>query len=345
MNPIEPFTLILFAAACFVLLVMPFLPAWREWRVPSDHEPLPVPVSQTKEPQFLANQFHARMRAALAEGPSREPVLVKADEFNGDGDWRRAAGPVAVTRVETIRSPLRCAQPVFASVDLCVPAGSNLAAVMSTGRLSIGRGTRLTGWAHADGPLDLADSCRAGRRVTSGTALRLARGCSFERLHAPIVCFGEPRHAREPAPACAPGDLARIPGATRRAGGTFRFARDCFLPPGRRYRGSLVVKGALTIGSGSHIEGDVKATGGIVIGPGARVEGAVLSERDIDFMDGAYARGPVVSEASVRLAAGSWIGSPEARSTVSAASIVAEVGAAAHGTVWAHRSGVVWGNA
>jgi hypothetical protein len=56
---------------------------------------------------------------------------------------------------------------------------------------------------------------------------------------------------------------------------------------------------------------------------------------------GAAVGGPLVSEGDVLLCAGARIGSPTSATTLSAARLVAEDGACAHGTVHAREAGVV----
>ncbi len=78
------------------------------------------------------------------------------------------------------------------------------------------------------------------------------------------------------------------------------------------------------------------------MGAGARVQGALCSEKQIQILDHAHVTGPLVSESGILLGAGVQVGTPQALTTVSAETIMAEAGARAHGTVWARRLGIVW---
>lgn len=78
------------------------------------------------------------------------------------------------------------------------------------------------------------------------------------------------------------------------------------------------------------------------MGDHARVQGSLCSEKQIQLLDHAQVAGPVVSESGILLGAGVQVGSPQALTTVSAETIMAEAGARAHGTVWARQLGIVW---
>jgi hypothetical protein len=116
---------------------------------------------------------------------------------------------------------------------------------------------------------------------------------------------------------------------------------DCVLADHRVYRGSLVVTGSLAIGACTTVIGDVKARGALTLGAGAVVQGAVVCEQRIDMRPGSRARGPVVCEGEVLLGAGTVVGLPDAPTTLSGRDILAQEGAAVHGMLWAHASGVV----
>ena len=55
--------MLLFALVCGALLVLPFVPAWREWQHPSDSAALPVSQSLTSDTGFLAPQLEADLGA------------------------------------------------------------------------------------------------------------------------------------------------------------------------------------------------------------------------------------------------------------------------------------------
>lgn len=334
-----------FALLCAALLVLPFAPAWREWRRPTDAGALEVPEDGGQDPLFLAKRFREQMARLRPAGPGigYQPV----DEVDLlDTEDEAAQGGRPILAVQTVRSAGAVAslRPLYSTADLELRGGAMFKQVMSEGRMDLGPRSRITGWAHADKAVRLGANSVVAQRVSSGETLFLERGCCFERVHAPMVCFGRPQMpARRHEGERARGDLAALPKASRRADGLWRVDGDCNLPDGVHFVGSLIVTGVLTLGAGTRVEGNIKSHKGILIGPGAEVDGSVICDNGIHVLSGAWIGGPVVSETHLLLSAGARIGRPDAMTTVNAGAIIAQEGVVAHGTVWARQAGVVWG--
>ncbi len=280
----------LLLATSFLVVGLPFVPAWREWRRPGDATPLRIPADS----------------GAPADRPAGAPAL------QVDADFRITAG----ARVRTI---------------------------VAAGRLELGPGCEVLEQAHAQGPLRLEEGCTALGRLSSAACIELARGCCFERLEAPLVRFGPPvaPWAGDGA-APRPADSAALPGARRHGPALVRVEGDCVLAAGRRYEGALVVHGDLHVESGAVLHGNVKSTGCVVLAPAARIEGALIAEGPVRLHHGAGADGPVVSIGEVVLGPGACVGGHGAPTSLTAARVLAQCGARAHGLVWAQRLGLVW---
>lgn len=221
-------------------------------------------------------------------------------------------------------------------------------ALLVTGDLAFGPGCEVQQWAHADGSIGMGHAGVALRRMSAGRAIQLDAECSFERLNAPTIRFGD-NHTRElvlpAAETLKARELADLLGCTQMAPGWHRVDGHVVLPPDSRYTGSLVVTGALMIGDRTVIAGSIKARKGVVVGMEAAVIGSVVCEESIHILHGAYVQGPVISETDIVIGARAIIGRPDLRTTVSAPNVMVECGAQAHGTVWAREVGVVWKDA
>jgi len=336
---------VLFAAVCALLLLLPFAPAWREWRHPSDDGPLDVPDDGGQDPLYLAKRFRAEMAGLRAAGPGvgYQPVI-DADLLDPDDEASQRGWPIlAVNAIRTVGA-IGCPRPFYAKADLELRGGAMFSQVMTEGRLHLGPRSRIAGWAHADRDLRLGEHSVATQRVSSGEAIRLDRGCCFERVHAPVVEFGRADASERPEPQeRRQAQLAELPHAVPRSAGLWRIEGDCTLPDGHHYVGSLIVTGTLSIGADTWIEGNVKAHKGVLVGPGARVSGSVICDNGIHVLAHAQIDGPLVSETHVLLTSGARIGREDAPTTVNAGAVIAEEGVIAHGTVWAREAGVVWG--
>lgn len=329
-----------FLLASGSLMLLPFAPAWREWRRPTDVEPLSVPADGGQDPYFHARRLRERMAQAREQGAG---AFVPIDEVDPLDDTENVNLPILAARPVRTLGAVQTSRALYATDDLDLRGGAVLSQVLAEGRLDLGPSSRVTGWAHAGKELQLGENSVAAQRVSSEGVLRLARGCCFERVHAPEVRFGEPREAAAAPGELAEGDLSQLPGASRRGEALVHVEGDCTLPERTRFRGSLVATGVLVIGHGSVIEGSVKARKGIQVGRGARVTGSVICENGLHVLRDARIEGPLVSETHLLIAAGARLGRPQALSTVSASALIVEEGVVAHGTVWARRAGVVWG--
>lgn len=329
------------------LVAIAFGPTWREWRHPTDTAALQVLPQYTTDIEHFSDRFRALVQAHQTQLPG-PPV----DDFDFapvslDGiNW--AAMPRPLVCLSSIKplGAIACSAPIFIHGDFEAEANSSFVGLLAQGRIRLGTGCSVGQWAHADASLYLERGCSGLRRLSSATSVELEADCCFERIQAPNISFGGHTSTtavpeREPH-ALIEASFERLEGSVRQSDHVTMIQGNCKLPRMHRYHGSLVVTGRLLIGAGTEILGDVKARDGIVMGAGARVQGSLCSEKQIQILDDAHVKGPLVSESGILLGAGVQVGTPQALTTVSAETIMAEAGARAHGTVWARRLGVVW---
>ncbi|MBW4047831.1 MAG: polymer-forming cytoskeletal protein [Proteobacteria bacterium] len=349
MNPFEFTLMVVFSLGTMTFLTLPFLPAWREWRDPSDEAALPVPAHDSNQVSHFANSWRRQRDGdgldASSTDTSKELQLQHMFDVRAVQAWNHTDSPVVATRTVVLATPVECLRPVHAALDFRAAGGSTFSAIMSSGCIKLGPLSRVTEWAHGDKGLRLGGFSIGLRRLSSDGTIELGNGCCFERMHAPAVQFGAtPAKSERPgASAGQPSELSQLSGAEHRGGHLYRVNGNCTIPENRHYIGSLIVTGILTIGAFTRIEGDVKARQGIRLGFHAKVLGAVICEDTIHFLAGSSADGPVTSETHVLLDHGTQVGHQHAPTSISAPTIIAESGAVAHGTVWAREAGVVWG--
>jgi predicted acyltransferase (DUF342 family) len=337
-------TYVAFALVCLILLTLPFVPAFREWRRPTDLASLPVSANYTSDIDHFARRLHADVSARLGQGPSTGyedfellPDLPDAGDWKGAGKRLIARGSIADP--DAILSK----QPLYVQGDLRAGAASAFSAVYASGDIALGAESEIHDWAHADGVFSVGRNGIALRRVSAGVAIALGNETWFERLHAPALHFGS-RDAAGPEPytgSPTEASYADLPNAVQQTPLVFLIRGNCALPPDCVYRGSLVVTGFLTIGMGTRVIGDIKAREGVSMGYGAEVHGAVTCEKRVYVFKQARAWGPLVSESDVLIGAGAVIGLPDAQTTVTASNIIVEDGVTVHGTVWAREIGMV----
>lgn len=327
------------------LATVAFGPTWREWRHPTDTAALQVLPQYTTDIEHFSDRFRALVQAHQTQLPGPPTTDFDFAPVSLDGvNWSAMHRPLVCLSSIKPQGAIECSAPIFIHGDFEAQADSRFVGLLAQGRIRLGTGCDVGQWAHADASLYLERGCSGLRRLSSATSVELEADCCFERIQAPHISFGG---TAPPAPEHEPtlligASFERLEGAVRQSDHVTMIRGNCKLPRMHRYHGSLVVTGRLLIGAGTEILGDVKARDGIVVGAGARVQGSLCSEKQIQILDDAHVKGPLVSESGILLGVGVQVGTPQALTTVSAETIMAEAGACAHGTVWARRLGVVW---
>ena len=332
-----------FWLVCLVILVLPFVPAFREWRHPTDTVPLPVLPNYTSDIDHFARRLRADVASKLGQG-----VLTGYEDFEFVGDppaqmdWSKQRRRM-ISRAIATDASIRSTQQLYVQGSIRAGDGSSFPSLYATGDIDLGDGSEVHDWAHADGCVKLGERNIALRRISAGTHIELGHETWFERMQAPTLYFGS-----QARPAVSfgdttqtPADFAALPNAIGQTPSLFFIRGDCALPPGRIYRGSLVVTGFLTIGAGTTVEGDVKARDGISLDRQAQIKGAITCEKRIYLFNEARVDGPVISESDLLVGTGAVVGLLDAPTTVTAANIIVEDGVVVHGAIWAHEIGMV----
>jgi predicted acyltransferase (DUF342 family) len=333
-----------FALVCLLLLTLPFIPAFREWRYPSDVSALPVSANYTSDIDHFSRRLALDVAAKLGRGPATgfedfDFVSFPIDKMQ----WQKTGKRLIAQQSINTQSPIKSASQLYVEGDLQSGEKSVFSSLYATGDIALGDGSEVRDWSHAEGVFRLGGNGMALRRISAGVAIELGNEVWFERLQAPTLSFGlvakKPKQLNQHAQ--TPASYADLPNAVEQTPLLFLIRGDCALPAGRIYQGSLVVTGFLTVGQDTTVLGDIKARVGVSIARRARVEGAITCEKRVYVFKDAAAWGPIVSESDILIGARAMIGLPDALTTVTAQNIIIEEGAMVHGAVWAHEIGMV----
>lgn len=333
-----------FALVCLTLLTLPFVPAFREWRRPTDRSALPVAPNYASDIDHFAGRLRTDALAKLGRGePTGHEDFDFVPDPVADMNWEQAGQRLIAKSSIDSSEPIRSPQPIYVEGGLRAAGGSVFSAVYATGDVHLGEQSEINDWAHADGSLYLGANSIAVRRISAGTAVELGNDTWFERMHAPTLRFGSGLSSAAPvAPVGhAPASFMDLPGAVQQTPSLFLIRGDCALEAGKLYQGSLVVTGFLTVAAGTNVIGDIKAREGASIGPRASVQGALICEKRVYLFTEAQVWGPLVSEGDILIGTRAVVGQLDGQTTVSARNIIIEDGAVVHGEVWAHEIGMV----
>lgn len=335
------------------VIVLPLLPALREWRRPSDVTPLPIDEADALEPDYLARRFAQRIDAALAQGLDELGGTALA-ALPGSAAW--PSGLLTRKEQRTGRSAriwygqgdavlpqgLHGLAEIAARGSLRAAAGHTYRALLAGGRLTLPPRVRLLRWAHGRS-VSVGDLCRVPGRLSADELILLGRNVSFSLLHAPTICFAGA------LPADAQGTLAGIEGLHWESAGegARRVAmvdRSLTVPALRHWEGDLLGAAHLTLGEGCVARGSLKAAGMLHLGAGCQVHGSLMASGEVYLAPGARVRASIVSETAVVLGPGCVVGVPGAHATVRAPRVEVGKGVVVHGTVWSGASRLAVGH-
>lgn len=349
-------TSVVFLIVALGWIMLPLLPAFHELIRRTDADPLRVVRRSDTDVRHFAAGFREFLQRHFVLGlelcaASDEPVTGDLEDgtpyrilppsmqeppANPDDDSVASnRDPHLTLSCGNLNLPGDTVYPreIYSQGSLHAGDGSALRAALAEKSIYLGTGCTSFRWLHANVELHTGDECCLYGRVSADRRIRLGDGCRFERLHAPMIEFGE---AAEPRPAgkTKDMDLSRHPRLVEDAAGRKLFRGKLEVPAGAHIEGDLVATGELIIGDGAHIAGNVKSHELVSLGEGVRIDGSLVSGADLELDAGCVLAGPVVAERKADIGAGCRLGSPEHPTTLTARGLRVGPGVVAHGTVW-----------
>ncbi len=354
--------------AMFVLTIgwwlLPFVPAFRELYQRKDIEPLRVVREHDNDVHYFARSFRARVDSYLenvtASSKERGESISTALQSGIRYLLVRDDGSVALpasrdsknSGVNIIMAPSAVTLPretalmteLFAANTLHGGEANIFRAILAEKDISLGRGSTVLRWLHANGSIRANSDCLLYGRVSSNQLLALESGCSFEHLHAPCIEFGRPvkhHQVNQSDLTAIPLDPQALSKAVEVTGRRWLIPQDVEIPAGRYIDADIVVTGSLRVGAGCHISGSIKGHEDIRIDRSARIDGSVVGIENIYLAHDCHVLGPILSERDIYVGPGCLIGRQERRTTVNADHLYIAPGTVAFGTVRARVMGHV----
>lgn len=352
MNPYLALALLVVLAG--TVFMLPLVPALVELRRKSDAMPLNVIQQHTGEIRHFAESFRSYIRElepALRE--SANPVAAVTGTLPDGTNYLVFGNDDEALRLALKDRDENCSVLIAAGADLLLPRDITFSKdVYAVGRLvggernryrailgekavDLGQGSVVMRWVHAGGEFRADQGCKLYGRVSSDCAIHLQDDCTFQRLNGPRIGIGNPDASMLAMPANQDLPIAQDGPKRLLLDGDFE------LDPGTTFRGNLVVRGLLHIGSGAQVYGSVKGDKKVVLGAGVSVHGSLMSAREMHIGPNCTVHGPVIAERSMQIESGTRCGSADAPTTVSSPRLEVEQGVVVYGTLWAREHGQV----
>jgi cytoskeletal protein CcmA (bactofilin family) len=350
----------------FALAVLPFLPAFTEWRRKKDAEPLRVVRKSVVDVRHFANGFRAFINARFSEkiaeskqsgetlrgnlddgtpyiivGEGRIPMLTKEEQ------QRESKTPLVLSGSDLkLPESTLFSKEIYAEGSVTGGEKDVFRAVLSENEIHLGRGSTSLRWLHAARAIYIQTGSVLWGRASADEHIRIERGCHFERLFAPRIEFCHASEAGEVSGGTVYREQAVLKprdfsNRIEVAAGRWLVFGNMEVPPGKIIENDIVATGRLRLGPGVRVTASVKSRREMQLEKGVEIEGSVVSEQDIYIGPECRIGGPVLTEETMFIRNGTRIGSDRDPTTVSAERLFVEPGVVTHGTVWAHVEGYV----
>jgi len=346
--------LALLILAAGTLFMLPLIPAVVELQRKTDAQPLSVIQQHTGEIRHFADSFRGYIKTltpvlheAGQSGKTVTGSLPDATQFLVLGSGKEALRLPHGERDE------RCPLLLAAGIDLCLPPDTTFSkdiyvggrfrggtknryrAILGEKEVHLGAESSVMRWVHAVGEFTADPACKLHGRVSSDCGIQLHRECTFQRLNAPRIEFGN--GPRPELPWAEDFESPNSSGTVRR----LLHDGDFEISSSEIFRGNLVARGTLRIRSGAQVWGSVKGDQGVVVEGGVRLKGSLISAGTMQIGAGCAIHGPIIAEKLLCMERGTCCGTAAMPTTVSALWIQVEEGAAVFGTLWAREHGQV----
>jgi hypothetical protein len=361
MSSVHLIPTLLFWAMALGLLLLPFMPALKEWLQPTDAGPLPFSVSPQGPGRGLAAAFdawlHAEaqpgLRASATRGDNRQtlPFAGHTCRVLGEPDawWRQQRGKAlheGLVAGGDLNVPDDAVCPWEVASLGALKLGRRVQVAAAWGAdLTVGHDARISQWAQARQTLRVLTGAQLNGDSSAGQQLLLADDVRFGRLHAPTIKVSSQQADPSTTDRTRVGALSLwqpdLGEALDESGQTWRYPRSLTIPPRVRVAVALIVEGDLHISQGAVLEGAVKVKGRTTVDDGVRLHAALVSVGDTAVGAACQLVGPVVCESSLALGRAVVVGSEAALTTVSAPQITLADAVTVHGCLWAHDCGRV----
>lgn len=314
-------------------VLLPLVPAFREYLRPTDVEPLRMVSRDNADISRFARHFREYLEGHIrqarpesaAEGLLRLPDGTEVVLIGPTPDLMpiRSLSQGAQHRIMVLDHPADLdggetfLLELHARQEFAGGSGATYRALLGERSVSLGVRSMVMRWLHAVGTLTIGDRSHLYGRTSSDRQIRLGQAVGFDRLGAPVIAVGGAAPAPMPEAPAQMLPLALPEKRAHRLGDITRIEGDFTIPTGTLVEANLVVAGRLQIGAAARVRGSVKAHRRIELATASVVEGSVVSREVVEIGGQCRVGGPVIAEEGVYVGPEAQIGTRDQPTTVS----------------------------
>jgi len=349
------FAFALLLAFAAVWLVLPLVPALREFFRPTDVEPLTMVGRDNADIARFARNFREYLQGQLggfASGPDARgeetgklpdntPFMRLArlpNEISRTSMPPGATGRLLVLDQSTVLDGGEHFRlEIWSREDFIGGPSAAYRAILGEQSIELAESSTIMRWVHSVGPLVVGPRSTLYGRASSEKEVHLASKVGFDRIGAPLIIVGTA--APSPMPPQSADKKFLVPERSRALGDHLRVEQDLTVPAGTVIDGNLVVAGRCWLGKGVRVNGSLKVHRELTMEPGVVVTGAIVCRLGIKVGEGSWIMGPVISEEHLEIGTKTTIGKREQPTTVSARSITIAAGSVVCGQMMGEEGG------
>ena len=311
--------MILFILIFIVLLLFPIILATYIYKKVRQGS-LFIQQNRTRDPRYFGKSFSNMIHRELQNitdgkihlSKEEEVFLSNGEKFQGDTCEKLV---IAQEEIFNAKENMVFFKEVYASQNACFSGNNHIRSAFAEGDMILGYQSQVIRWVDVVGTLAIYDNCQLGISATSAKMMSIGKNCSFRRLYAPVILFGQ-----------YPEDITQLMMAKRQMAYRLKVQRnremnigyitDDMIDEDGVVPFSVITSRNLTVTDNLIVQGDISSDKGIRLCEGAVVCGNIFAERDIILGPGSCVLGNVFTQGSVIIQNEAVVGRSENISSV-----------------------------
>jgi len=316
----KPIGIIILIFVFLLLIILPFIPAFRELLHPKDNKPLLINQDYVRDPKFFEKSFMEEIKPYLdnTEQSAKGVILFKNQvpiDYHKDlsiADSTKTGHVLIISNNFKSGNRAAYSQPVYVKGNAEIGVDNEFDILKVHGNVKLGKDCSITKWMSSDGNITAGDSVQLGKRVTCDNTLQINKGCQFSNLYAmPIATYEA--DFNQSLDSTTPVELPdeKIDNNKQVTDFNWYISKSFIsIPPYSVVNNSMIIKSDLVIRQGVVVNGDLKVYGKVAIEKGVRIYGELICEKDVVVGEDSFIRENLFSQSQIYLKKGVRIGMP-----------------------------------
>lgn len=302
-----------------LMLIVPFIPAFREMIHPKDNKPMLIDQEYTRDPRFLDKHLLEELKPVLDKTENAQKTLKYKNSVPIDiVNEFKASDPYKADHVLIVSNDMKTAsgstfkQPVYVKGKASIGENCSFDILMAENEVTVGRNLTLEKWMSSNANIKIGQSATLGKRVACDGILQIGKGCRFRNLYAmPVSTYDVDFNLEVMKPAAVEFPDGQMPNMTEVSDSNWYVAKGFMtIPPYSMVNNSMIVKSDLVLRQGVVVNGNIKVYGKVTMEKDVRIYGELICNGDIEVGEFSYIRENLFTQSQITIKNGVRIGLP-----------------------------------